>query len=417
MDQYQYVEALEFDRELSLEELLAACDRKTLTRLLEQLFGQGFVIVSPAGKVLLGEQAASLTTRMDLVLELEPIGGLWVHPDAAALLGVARDCLSLQLRFAQKYLMASALHIEAVQEDYRKLREEHEALLESEARYRELCEHLDEKVQEQVRQIEGQQRQLFESEKQAAVGHLAAGMAHEINNPIGFMNSNLNTAKGYVSDLQEFGQALADAQDIAAVKQLWKQFDLDFVLQDFGDLLGDCVSGGKRIAAIVADLKLFSNVDGEESIEVALNPYIKASINMAKVSIGEGREIEFYPAELPPVRCKPAFVGQVMLALLLNANDACAGREGAIEVRTGAAEDRVQISVKDVGSGIPPQVLAKVFDPFFTTKDVGKGKGLGLTSCRDIVRGHGGDIKIESEPGQGTTVTFWLPLKARGTVV
>lgn len=408
----EYLDALEFDRELSLEELLDACDRKLLMRMLDRLFESGYAITSLPGAVLLGTPSTNLTTRTELVLELEPIGYLAVSAAEQGLLEVASDCLSLQLRFAQKYLMASALHIEAVQEDYRKLREEHEALQASELRYRELSEHLDDKVHEQVRLIEGQQRKLFQSEKQAAVGHLAAGMAHEINNPIGFINSNLNTAKGYVGDLQEFGAALAKATDLAHVQQRWKKLDLDFVLEDFLDLLNDCASGGQRIAAIVADLKLFSNVDGEDCLVVPLNTYIQSSINMARVSIGDDRQIVFIPGELPPIPCKPAFIGQVMLALLLNANDACVGREGDLEVRTSALEDRVQISVKDAGLGIPEEVLAKVFDPFFTTKDVGKGKGLGLTSCREIVRGHGGDITIQSEPGRGTTVSFWLPVTA-----
>lgn len=415
MDQDQFVEGLEFDRELSLEELLAACDRTTLDRMLRQLFPSGYVITASSGKVLLGEPGAHLSERTELMLDLEPIGCFASTEAERPQHVIARDCLHLQLRFAQKYLMASALHIEAVQEDFRQLRDEHAALLRSEANYRELCEHLDEKVQAQVRQIEGTQRQLFEAEKQASIGHLAAGMAHEINNPIGFINSNLNTAKSYINDLSGFSRLLREPDVPERLSSFWKQHDLDYVLDDFRELVGDCLSGGQRIAAIVADLKLFSNVDGEESASVCLNPYIEASINMARVSTGRDLNIEFRSDRLPPVHCKPAYIGQVVLALLLNASDASSDPQALIVVTGEANDQRVLLRIADQGVGIPEPLLRKVFDPFFTTRDVGKGKGLGLTYCRDIMRAHQGDIDIASVPGEGTEVTFWLPLRPAQT--
>ncbi len=414
MDPSRFVERISFDREIPLDELIGAADKKSLSVILSQLLGDNFSLIDEAGERLLGDDAEQWEAGVEIakvaiVLELEPIGYLLAPKGAPAALDTAKRCIVMQIRFAQKYLMASALHIEAIQEDYTKLCEEHEALLASEAKYKNLSENLDEKVKEQVNTIESAQRQLFESEKLASVGHLAAGVAHEINNPMGFINSNLNTARGYLTDITSIGKLLKSETSLDLLKAQWEEADLDFVMEDFSDLLDDCISGGKRVADIVADLKLFSNVDAEEEVVVELNKYVATSINVAKASIGGSLEVDFQSGELPMIKCRAGYIGQVVLALIMNANDAT-GANGRLEVRSYDRDGFAYFEFKDNGPGIPKEVIDKVFDPFFTTKEVGGGKGLGLTSCRDIVLNHGGDIRIDSEAGQGTCVTFWLPI-------
>ncbi len=411
MEPHRFVESLSFDREIPLDELIGAADRKALKVILSQILRDDFAIIGPAGETLLGEDNCQENSRVSLVLELEPLGYLISECEDKEALQIAQKCIVMQLRFAQKYLMASALHIEAIQEDYTKLCEEHEALLESEAKYKQLSESLDEKVKEQVQTIESAQRQLFESEKLASVGHLAASVAHEINNPIGFINSNLNTAKGYVEDFKALGAKITNGASPDVLKAEWQELDMDFVMEDFEGLLVECLDGGKRVAEIVADLKLFSNIDAEDEITVDLNKYVATSMNVAQASVDGHMEIDFQQGDLPMVECRPGYIGQVILALVLNANDAMAGK-GTIHVRTYLKDAYAFVELRDEGPGIPREVIDKVFDPFFTTKEVGAGKGLGLTSCRDIVLNHGGDIRIISEPGQGTTVSFWIPVKS-----
>ncbi len=410
MEPHRFVESLSFDREIPLDELIGAADRKALHTILGKILNADFAIVDTSGKTLLGEEGVEPISKVSLVLELEPLGYLVTLSQDKAALQVAHKCIVMQLRFAQKYLMASALHIEAIQEDYTKLCEEHEALLASEAKYKQLSESLDEKVKDQVKTIESAQRQLFESEKLASVGHLAAGVAHEINNPIGFINSNLNTAKSYVEDFKALGKMISDGASPDQLKAEWASLDMDFVMEDFESLLVDCLDGGKRVAEIVADLKLFSNIDAEEEISVDMNKYVATSMNVAQASVDGHIDMDFDQGDLPMITCRAGYIGQVVLALVLNANDAMGGK-GKLHVRSYAQDARVYFEFRDEGPGIPAEVIDKVFDPFFTTKEVGAGKGLGLTSCRDIIVNHGGDIRIDSTPGAGTTVSFWLPLK------
>lgn len=438
MDSSRYVEQFNFDREIPLDELLASADKRALEKIFVNLLDGRFKVLDLNEQCLLGDEACEPGHRLPLTLELEPSGYLISDCDNEQCVQAAQTCLVMQLRFAQKYLMASALHIEAIQEDYEKLCQEHEALLESEAKltrehtalleseanlaqehtallkseakYKTLSEHLDEKVNEQVAVIKSAERKLFESEKLASIGHLAAGVAHEINNPIGFIRSNLNTAKNYLDDMRGLGKIIAEGKSIDAINETYQSLDLDFVLEDFQSLLDECIYGSKRVADIVADLKLFSNVDAEEELVADINTYVTNSCNVARTSFEVPIDFKFDLGVLPSFRFRPGYVSQVVFALVSNAVDAMPSG-GELFIRSYLIEEKVFVEIKDSGPGIPKEVIDKVFDPFFTTKEVGEGKGLGLTSCRDIVVGHDGDIEIESEAGQGTTVRFWLPVR------
>jgi two-component system NtrC family sensor kinase len=404
-----YLENISFDREIPLDELIQACEKKTLLKILSSILNAKFKISDQKNGTIYGDDSCLTHMSKDIVLELETIGFLHTESKDDNAILTAVQCISMQIRFAQKYLMASALHIEAIQEDYTSLCREHEQLLVSEAKYKNLCDTLDEQVKKQVQTIETTQRKLFESEKMASIGHLAAGVAHEINNPIGFINSNLNTAKTYVSDIQTIAEAINQQEDINSILQRCKEIDLDYVISDFKELLEDSIDGGRRVAEIVADLKLFSNIDSTEESSVDISNYINSTCNIARASIEKPITITFKAIELPIIKCRPGYISQVILALILNSADA-APENGLITIQSEYRNSRIYIAIEDNGPGISGDIINNVFDPFFTTKDVGKGKGMGLTSCRYIITVHKGDISIESDGKHGTKVIFWLPV-------
>jgi signal transduction histidine kinase len=295
-----------------------------------------------------------------------------------------------------------------MREDYQQLLAKHAALIESEARYRALSAELEGRVQEQVATIEAAQRQLYQAEKMASVGSLAAGVAHEINNPMGFIRSNLATAAGYVRRLAALAPLVARSAE-PALREAWAKGDMDFVLEDFAALLEESVAGADRVAKIVADLKAFSSVDSAEEEFADLNENLRAVANVAAPQLAGRATLTLELSPLPRLRCHPGKLNQVFLSLVQNAIQAV-GAGGRIRVGSACGEGELRITVCDDGAGMAPEVLARAFDPFYTTRGVGKGTGLGLTVARDIVAAHGGRIELQSAPGRGTTVTVVLPL-------
>ena len=320
----------------------------------------------------------------------------------------AANMLELFMQSGARYFMASEMHIEVVKADYEELQRRHAALMESEARYKALAENLEMRVKEQVNTIESARRQLYQAEKLASVGQLAAGVAHEINNPIGFIRSNLGTAQSYVQKFQSVAGQVKSSGN-AALATAWQTADLDFVLADFPSLLQESVDGADRVARIVSDLKGFSSIDQPEEEIVDLNDCIRSACNVATNQINSRADLKLALGELPPLRCKAGHLSQVFLNLLLNAAQAMKER-GEIRIQSGIENGQIVIRFSDTGCGIPPEVLPRIFDPFFTTQDVGSGSGLGLTVSRDIITAHGGNIEVESEVGTGTTFTIYLPV-------
>jgi signal transduction histidine kinase len=383
-----------FDRELELDELLAAVDPALLKRLFED-FLPGSALLAPDGRVLAGTAQAGGEERIPVRYELAPLAQITCPVALARQAGSVAAILEQVLRMAARYLMASDLHLRAVREDYLALQAKHAELQVSEGRYRELAENLELRVREQVETIEERQRQLFQSERLASVGRLAAGMAHEINNPIGFMASNLRTAGRYLTALEEDG-------DPEVRREL---------MEDFSAILAECEQGTTRIAAIVRDLKTFSNVDGSEMGEIDVANLMENARKMADMLAGGQVAFTLRTVPLPPMRARLAELSQALLNVLLNAAQATP-EGGVVAMEVGSGDDGVRIEVKDTGIGMTPEVLQNAFDAFFTTRDVGEGAGLGLTVARDVVQAHGGRIAIESHPGKGTTVTMVLPIDA-----
>ncbi|SBT09058.1 putative Multi-sensor signal transduction histidine kinase [Candidatus Accumulibacter aalborgensis] len=269
--------------------------------------------------------------------------------------------------------------------------------------------------------LEQTQGQLLQSEKMAAIGQLAAGVAHEINNPVGFVYSNLGSLKEYLTGLLR----LVDAYHRAAkscspgdpvlqeADRLARDFDLDFVRHDAIALLAETKDGLERVKCIVRDMREFSHSDGAEWQTVDLHKCLDSTLNMVWNELKYRVTLVKDYGDLPDIHCLPSQLSQVFMNLLINAAHAI-GERGTIALRTGREADTVWVEVEDSGVGISPGNLAHIFEPFFTTKPVGSGTGLGLAVSYGIIRKHQGHIDVRSELGQGTTFRVILPIHSPG---
>jgi len=262
-------------------------------------------------------------------------------------------------------------------------------------------------------------RELVQAEKMAAVGQLAAGVAHEINNPIGFVNSNLGSLGRYADQLLRLLDAYAESAPTVSPKLagLIAETDIAFLRDDLVALLRESREGLDRVRKIVQDLKDFSHASDSEWQDVDLIAGLESTLNVVSNEIRSKAEVQRRLVPLPMVRCIPGQINQVFMNLLVNAAQAIAER-GVIALSCGLEDRGIWIEVADSGGGMPPEVLKHVFEPFFTTKPVGKGTGLGLSVTWDIVvNKHGGRIDVRSEPGKGSAFRIWLPLQPAGTTV
>jgi len=256
----------------------------------------------------------------------------------------------------------------------------------------------------QAVQLSQTQQRLMQAEKVASVGKLAAGMAHQINNPLAFVTANLNTLSDYSGQLFQLAHAgragKATAQDYA-------QVDLDYLQQDLPDLVHESQTGLARIKALVAQLREFSHIDHQAWRRVDLNACIESTLQITQAEWGERIELVRELSPLPSVRCLSAQINQVVQALLRNAAQAI-DQTGRITVRSGSLGTEVWVEVSDTGVGMTEQVKRQMFEPFFTTRP--KSNGLGLSTAQDIISAHGGRFEVTSTPGAGTTVRFYLPV-------
>jgi signal transduction histidine kinase len=272
------------------------------------------------------------------------------------------------------------------------------------------------------KQLEQAQNRLLQAEKLASIGQLAAGVAHEINNPIGFVKSNLGTLAVYTQNLLDIAETLntwlaagAPQNDtLTGLRDKLAAADLVYLHDDLTALLQESGDGLDRVKKIVADLKGFARVDSTEYANANLNTGLDSAVNMVWHEIKYKADVVRDYGELPALYCNAAKINQVFMNLLVNAGQAIAER-GSITLRTRHDGDWVNISVSDNGSGIAPEHLQRIFDPFFTTKPVGKGTGLGLSLAWGIVNDHGGHIEVQSKLGEGTTFSVLLPVNGPNT--
>ena len=261
------------------------------------------------------------------------------------------------------------------------------------------------------------QSQIYQQEKMASIGQLAAGVAHEINNPMGFITSNLGSLGKYVGRLSEFisviDQSMQDCGDAelkAPVLEARKRLKIDRILDDAHQLIAESQDGAGRVRRIVQDLKSFSRVDQAETALIDLNEALETTINIAWNEIKYVAEMKREFGDIPRVQCFPQQLNQVFLNLLVNAAHALGDTRGEITVRTEQEGDQVLVKFSDTGCGMTDEVQRRIFEPFFTTKEVGKGTGLGLSISYDIIKKHGGSIEVQSEVGRGTVFTVRLPV-------
>jgi signal transduction histidine kinase len=257
-----------------------------------------------------------------------------------------------------------------------------------------LNETLEARVEERTRELRDTQAQLIQAEKMKSLGQLVAGVAHELNNPIGFVHANLQLLDEYIEKLIEGQRTESDTQRI----------------QDaIGKLLVRSREGTERVKKIVQDLRTFSRMDQAEIQVVDLHEELDRTLALMEPRFKNHIRVERDYGDLPRVRCNPGQLNQVFLNLLMNACDAIE-RDGSIEIRTRPTGEGVRLEFRDDGPGIPPEVQSRIFDPFFTTKPVGVGTGLGLSLSHGIIERHGGRISVSSAPGRGTTFVIELPL-------
>ncbi len=260
-------------------------------------------------------------------------------------------------------------------------------------------------------------RQMVQQEKMASIGQLAAGVAHEINNPMGFITSNLGTLAKYLSRFAEFIAAqdnlLAKENtteaDLAQLAALRKKLKYDHIREDAGDLIAESLEGAERVREIVMNLKSFSRSAEKEKQPVDVNLLLENTLKIVWNELKYKARVHRDYGQLPPVLGSPQELTQVFVNLLVNAAQAIPD-QGDIRVRTRHAGHEVVVFVSDTGSGISADKLHRIFEPFFTTKEVGKGTGLGLSISYDIIQKHGGSISVESHLDQGTTFTVRLPI-------
>jgi two-component system NtrC family sensor kinase len=264
-------------------------------------------------------------------------------------------------------------------------------------------------------ELKSAQSLVVHQEKMASIGLMAAGVAHEINNPMAFISCNLNSLGKYMERMREYQAALkthlADFPDNLkqAIDELQRRLKIEYILEDTGNLVVESLDGADRVLKIVQNLKSFSRVDQADEKYADIIQCLESTINVAWNEIKYVATLRKEFGDIPQIRCFPQQLNQVFLNLLVNAAQAISG-QGEIVVRTWHDTVNIFVSVSDTGSGIPEDIQRNIFEPFFTTKVVGKGTGLGLSISIDIVRKHGGDLMFATRPDQGTTFTVRLPI-------
>ncbi|HUW76990.1 MAG TPA: ATP-binding protein [Gallionella sp.] len=273
-------------------------------------------------------------------------------------------------------------------------------------------------------QLKSSQLALVQSEKMASLGQMVAGIAHEINTPLGYVQNNVAVGQELFQQIQSMiasYEALVDTlldeqateADIAALMRQISAFRHDMnareMLGEMHGLMEDSLYGIAQISELVLNLKNFSRTDAAATEAVSLNDCIESALNIGRNVLKDRVDVVKELGDLPRITCAPSQLNQVFLNLFTNAAQAMEG-QGKLHIRSWSADNSVHVSVADTGKGIPEDVLTRIFDPFFTTKRVGEGTGLGLAITHQIITRHGGEIKVDSRVGEGTRFYIRLPI-------
>jgi PAS domain S-box-containing protein len=282
---------------------------------------------------------------------------------------------------------------------------------------------LEKKVEERTaelhlayEQLKSTQNRIIQQEKLASIGQIAAGVAHEINNPTGFVASNLSSLKKYIHKLISYiefcSNLIKEKNDEVSVQKLLtqqKSLRIDFLCEDIQNLIDESIDGTSRISKIVQGLKNFARPDQKEYLEADINECLETTINIVWNELKYKCELIREYGDVTPLKCYPQQLNQVFMNLLVNAAYSIEN-QGKITIKSWQDNGLIHVSVADTGSGIPKENISRLFDPFFTTKPVGKGTGLGLSISYDIIKKHHGEILVESEVGKGSTFSVILPV-------
>lgn len=258
--------------------------------------------------------------------------------------------------------------------------------------------------------LEEAKKQLMQSEKLAAIGQLAAGVAHEINNPVGYVYSNLQTLESYLTDLFRLTDAVDSANSLDDLRLIKKNVDYDYLRDDLKDLIAESREGIERVKTIISAMKDFSYIEEEDFKPADIHKGIETTLNVVNNELKYKAEVVRDFDDLPNVECIISQINQVIMNLLVNAAHAI-DDFGQIHIRTRTSGDNVIIEVEDTGQGISEENLNRIFEPFFTTKPIGRGTGLGLSLSFNIIEKHNGRIDVDSKPGNGTCFRITLPVK------
>lgn len=262
-------------------------------------------------------------------------------------------------------------------------------------------------------ELKQSESQLVQSEKMASIGVLAAGVAHEINNPIGFIRSNLEVLEDYFSDIEkyyhEFNDTLASEEDKENHKKLAKKYELEFLFDDTPPLIKSSISGVDRVSEIVKNLKTFARIDQIDKALTDINEGLSATLNMVHNELKYNCKVHVDLQTLPRVHVFPGKLNQVFMNLLINAGQSITDN-GDIFVRTFVDEGNIVIEIEDTGSGIEPEYIGQIFTPFYTSKPIGEGTGLGLSISHQIIEQHNGKITVKSELGKGSCFSVYIPI-------
>ena len=295
---------------------------------------------------------------------------------------------------------------------------ERRTLLRNARKYKRDLELRNKELARRKAELERLQAQITQTEKMASLGQLAAGVAHELNNPAGFIYSNIDVLKNYVTRLERYlvvvDQTALPPDTTARINEIKEEIDYGNIVAELSSILTDCHIGAERIRDVVQNLRLFSRLDEADFKRVGLNEGIESTVRLLSLYYRDGRIqlLQDY-GEIPQVNCYAALLNQVWMNLLMNAAQAIGESSGEVRIKTRCEGETVIASFGDTGCGIAPEHLKRIFDPFFTTKPVGEGTGLGLSISHSIIERHGGKIDVESIPGKGTTFTISIPVNAK----
>ena len=347
-------------------------------------------------------------------------GDLWVNvkyksKDELGMLAETFNKMIVSLREANEKMEEKS---EKLRMQWEVLRETNDELQEKSKlleQQREQTEQKNKDLESTLTKLKDAQNQLVQSEKMASVGQLTAGIAHEINNPINFVSSNVGPLKRDIADiltiLQQYVEASGNNNNgFDKVNELKKELDFDFLIEEINSLLKGIEEGARRTTDIVRGLRNFSRLDEDEQKLADIHQGIESTLLVLKNELKNKAEVVKHFGSIPQILCYPGKLNQVFLNILQNANQAIE-KTGKIEISTSMDKKWVYISIKDNGRGMSKEVAQRVFDPFFTTKEIGKGTGLGLSISFSIIKEHDGDIQIKSEPGKGSEFIIRIPYK------